>query len=468
MALRFVLSLALLLAAAWDAPAADYTALDRYIERSDPSFKYSLVSSVRVQGVSVYVLDLTSQSWLTANEVNQPDWRHRLTIIRPESLTTNTALLLVNGGSNPPSFSPIPDLSLLLAAIESGAVVVDLAQVPNQPLRFAGEARDRSEDAIIAYTWSRFLETGDERWPARLPMTKSVVRAMDAVTSFLASEQGGKLNVNQFIVTGGSKRGWTTWSTAAVDPRVVAIAPLVIDLLNIPASFVHHFRAYGFWAPAIRDYEEAGLASWLGHPRFSDLMAIEDPYEYRDRMSLPKYLINSTGDQFFLPDSAQFYFHDLPGEKYLRYVPNTDHGLESPETLLNLLAWFQAVTSNTPRPRFYWRSNREHGWLYLRTIDKPSKVLLWQATNPNARDFRVETIGKAWTSKPVEGDAGQYSVSIPKPDRGWTAFFFELTYEGRGKYPLVFTTEIIVTPDEYPFPAPAASPARRPTARTAR
>ncbi len=465
MGIRF--AFAFLLSCAWGI-GADYTALDRYVEKADPSFKYSLAGALRVQGVAVYMLELTSQTWLTPEEVDRPEWRHRLTIIRPENLNTHTALLLINGGSNPPSFTAAPDLALLLAAIEAGAIVVDLQQVPNQPLRFSGESRTRSEDAIIAYSWKKYLETGDEKWPLRLPMTKSVVRAMDAVTAFLASEEGGKIAVNQFIITGGSKRGWTTWSTAAVDPRVVAIAPMVIDLLNIPASFTHHWRAYGFWAPAIRDYEEAGLAAWLNQPKFPELMAIEDPYEYRERMSLPKYLINSTGDQFFLPDSAQFYFQELPGEKYLRYVPNTDHGLESPETLLNLLAWFQAVTSNTPRPRFYWRSNREHGWLYLRTIDKPSKVLLWQATNPDARDFRVETIGKAWKSTPVEGDAGQYSVSIPKPPKGWTAFFFELTYEGRGKYPLVFTTEIIVTPDEYPFPAPGASLSRQPKARTVR
>ena len=60
-------------------------------------------------------------------------------------------------------------------------------------------------------------------------MTKAVVRAMDTVEAFMMSEAGGKLKVNEFVVAGGSKRGWTTWMTAAVDKRVIAIAPLVID-----------------------------------------------------------------------------------------------------------------------------------------------------------------------------------------------------------------------------------------------
>src|SRR5256885_15668223 len=96
--------------------------------------------------------------------------------------------------------------------------------IPNQPLTFTGD-RPRSEDDFIAYTWDHFLRTGDERWPARLPMTKSAVRAMDAVTAFSASAAGGRHQVRRFVVSGASKRGWTTWTTAAVDPRVVRLAP---------------------------------------------------------------------------------------------------------------------------------------------------------------------------------------------------------------------------------------------------
>jgi PhoPQ-activated pathogenicity-related protein len=433
--------------------AAEYTALDRYVAAKDGSYRYRLERTIPAAGAVIYQLEFTSQTWLTTAQVDKPEWRHWLTIVRPERVATSTAVLFIDGGSER-STPDTPNPVLLLAATQVGGVVVQLTQVPNQPLRFADETRTRTEDAIIAYTWDKYLQTGDDRWPARLPMTNSAVRAMDAATEFLATAPGGATEVKNFIVTGASKRGWTAWSTAAVDPRVIAVAPLVIDILNLQRSFEHHWRAYGFWAPAIRDYEAAGVLNSFGTPRITSLLEIEDPYEYRERLTLPKYLINSTGDQFFLPDSSQFYFDDLPGEKYLRYVPNTDHGLSGLEAPLNLLAWAQAVVTNHPRPRFYWRADREDGTLTLRVLDRPSRVLLWQATNPRARDFRLETIGAAWRSTPVTGENGVYRVAIDAPAQGYTAFFLELTYPGPGDLPLVFTTEVVVTPNFYPFASP--------------
>src|SRR5207249_11816489 len=124
-------------------------------------------------------------------------------------------------------------------------VCAELLKIPNEPLTYSYETQERTENGNIAYTWDKFLRTGDKKWPARLPMTKAAVRAMDTISAFCASDAGGHLTVDRFFVAGGSKRGWTTWTTAAVDPRVIAIAPLVIDMLNIEPSFVHHWEAYG-------------------------------------------------------------------------------------------------------------------------------------------------------------------------------------------------------------------------------
>src|ERR1035437_1178929 len=202
------------------AQGGDYTALDRYIAAPDASYRYPLGGTVNSPGLVAYQIDLVSQTWLTTAQVDKPEWHHWVTIYKPDQLTTSTVVLFIDGGSNTSS-PPTPDPLMILLAATAGAVVADLGQVPNEPLKFAGESQPRTEDAIIAYTWDKYLRTGDERWPARLPMTKAAVRAMDAVTDFLAKLPDGGVTVKNFVVAGGSKRGWTTWSVAEVDPRAI-------------------------------------------------------------------------------------------------------------------------------------------------------------------------------------------------------------------------------------------------------
>jgi PhoPQ-activated pathogenicity-related protein len=436
------------------AQGVEATALDRYVSEPDPAYRIGQVLRLPVGGFTALVAELASQRWREPAEVDRTEWKHWLTVVYPERIRFRTAILLINGGSVSAA-PPAPDPLLVLLAAETGGVVADLRAVPNQPLQFAGEPSPLSEDALIAYSWARFLDTGDDRWPARLPMTKAVVRAMDAVTELLQQQNAGL--VDRFILVGASKRGWTAWSAAAVDPRVIAIAPLVIDLLNLQPSFLHHYRCYGFWAPAISDYVRRGIMERIEEPAFRELLRIEDPYEYRGRLSLPKYIVNSAGDQFFLPDSSRFYWDDLPGEKYLRYVPNTDHALLGPDVVPSLLAWTEMILNGEPRPRFFWQADREAGRIRLRALDKPKSVLLWRAHNPEKRDFRLQTIGPAWASTPVEPVDGVYEAAVEAPESGWTAFFLELTYDGPGGKPLVFTTEVLVVPDVCPGPDPGAA-----------
>jgi PhoPQ-activated pathogenicity-related protein len=285
-------------------------------------------------------------------------------------------------------------------------------------------------------------------------MTKSAVRAMDTVTAFCGAPEQGRVKVEKFVVAGGSKRGWTTWTTAAVDDRVVAIVPLVIDVLNVQPSMEHHYRAYGFWAPAVGDYTAMKLPVRGGDPRYKALLEIEDPYSYRSRLTMPKLIINSTGDQYFLPDSWQFYWDGLKGEKHLRYVPNTNHGLRGTEKAETLAAFYEGILSGRPRPRFSWKMEPD-GSIRVQTKDRPDQVLLWQATNPKARDFRLDTIGPAYTSTPLASEKeGLYVARVPKPAQGWTAFFVELTFPSGGAYPYKLTTGVRVVPDTLPFPPP--------------
>ena len=379
-------------------------------------------------------------------------------LVRPDQLSSSKSLLFISGGANDGKEPKSADPGLARIAVLSKSIVTELKMVPNQPLIFAGETEGRSEDALIAYSWDKFLRTGDEKWPARLPMTKAAVRAMDTVVSFCASPDGGGQAIDGFVVAGGSKRGWTTWTTAAVDKRVIAIVPIVIDLLNIEPSMLHHYAAYGFWAPSIGDYTALRIMDWTGTPQYHALMRIEEPYEYRQRLTMPKLLINASGDQFFLPDSSQFYFDDLPGVKYLRYVPNADHSLKGSDARESLLAFYNAVLYHQPLPQLSWKYDAD-GALSVETRDKPSEVRLWQATNPDARDFRLETFGPQWHSTPVSDQGqGTFTAKISAPAKGWTAYFMEMTFPSLGAAPFKFTTAVKVVPDTLPYKFVSAGP----------
>jgi PhoPQ-activated pathogenicity-related protein len=444
-----------LCATALQAQNKGLTALDRYIAKPDPAYKWELVKTIPGQGVTAYVLGMTSQNWLTPVEVNRTEWKHWVTIFKPDVLESDVALLMITGGSNDNAAPDKMDPFMASIAAKTKTVTVELRMIPNQPLSFYGESRKRTEDAIIAFTWKKFLETGDERWPARLPMTKAAVRAMDATQEFMASGAGGKQKVARWVITGGSKRGWTTWTTGIVDKRVIAIMPVVIDMLNMEASFIHHWRVYGFWAPSVGDYVEHGVMDWQGSQQYHDLMSIVEPYQYRDRLTIPKYIVNSTGDQFFVPDSSQFYFKDLVGEKYLRYVPNTDHGVtRRSDAGESLAVYYESIVKNWKRPEFSWTISKE-GIITVTCKDKPSAVKLWQATNPEARDFRLEKIGPAYKSRDLTAESeSTYVVKLGKPEKGFMASFVELTFPTPGGGSWKFTTDMKVTPDEYPFPAP--------------
>ena len=430
----------------------EQTPLDRYVAAPDTNYSYQLVNTIRGQDGTASVLEMTSQAWLTTNEVDRPLWKHWLTIVRPDVLASTKALLFITGGANDGAPPKSADANLVRIARATKSVVAELKMVPNQPLVFAGETEGRKEDALIAYTWDKFLRTGDPKWPARLPMTKSAVRAMDSITGFCATPDGRNVTVDGFVVAGGSKRGWTTWTTAAVDKRVVAIIPIVIDVLNIEPSMLHHYAAYGFWAPSIGDYTAFRIMDWNGTPEYHALMKIEEPYQYRHRFTMPKFLINASGDQFFLPDSSQFYFKDLPGVKYLRYVPNADHSLKGSDAYETLQACYSAVLNHTPLPQFSWTLGKD-GSLRVTTKDTPSTVKLWQATNPDARDFRLETLGPKWESTRLSDQSGGvYLAKVPKPAKGWTAFFVELTFpSGKDTPAFKFTTQVSVVPDLLPF-----------------
>ena len=430
---------------------ANPTPLDRYVYAPDANYAYQIVRTDDANGMKVYVVDLTSQAWRTAAEVDRTIWKHWLSIVVPEKVEHGTALLYISGGGNGKDAPAAPDPMVAQVARKTNCVAAVLGQVPNQPLVFADDGKRRSEDAIIAYTWDKFVRTGDETWPLRLPMTKSAVRAMDSIQEICASAAGGGLKIRDFVVAGGSKRGWTTWTTAAVDKRVVAIVPAVIDLLNLVPSFRHHKAAYGEWAPAIDDYTEMKIMDWLDTPEFAALMKIVEPYEYRNRLTMPKLIMNGGQDEFFLPDSSLFYIGDMKGPTYLRYVPNVGHALLPSDAPLSLLSFFKAFVHGEKLPTYSW-SFPDANTTRVETPDKPLEVKLWKATNLKERDFRTYKVGPIYTEEVLEAQPdGAYLGHVDTPEQGWTAFMVELTFDAGDGLQHKFTSPIRVTPETTPF-----------------
>ena len=427
-------------------PRSEYlqTDLDAYVHKDDASFNYVIEKVQEFDGYFVHSIRMNSQNFLQSKDVNKTSWSHWLTVIEPKEVKAETALLVISSGD---TNDPLPKAqdALIEIALASNSLVAELKAIPNQPLKFSDESFDRWEDAIIAYTWNKFFLTGETRWPARMAMTKSAIAAMDTIQAVFKRN-----NVNTFVVTGASKRGWTTWTAAATDNRVIAIIPLVIDMLNIKPSFEHHWQAYGFWAPAIQDYVDMNTMDWWGSPEAEALFKLVDPYSYKDRYQFPKYIINAAGDEFFIPTSSQFYYDQLPGEKHIRYVPNVGHSLNGSYIIEAIASFYISILNSSPRPEYSWNF-LENGQIEFTSDNQPSEVKLWWADNPSSRDFRLDVIGKSWKSKSIKINAeGKYISSIDKPEEGWRAYFVEAIY-GSNSLPFIITSEVKVSPDILPF-----------------
>ena len=434
---------------------AQNTPIDQLIaytqDRKD--FSYQLDDSLAVEGATLYRIKMNSGKWLSEAEVNEPLWWHWVDLVVPDTIDTNTALLFIGPGSKEDTHQYLDSLSIQ-KAIETRSIVSHVSNIPFQPLRFNDtDSIPRYEDNLIAYGWNQFLTRGaqeeDIEWLARFPMTRAVVRAMDVVQEFTQSEPYA---VTDFFISGASKRGWTTWTTAAVDARVIGMAPVVIDLLNLIPSFDHHYRLYGDWSPAVKDYVDFKIMDWMQTPAFKKLIAYVEPYEFKERFTLPKLIINGTIDEFFATDSWKFYWDALPGSSYLQYVPNGNHGLLGSYQTPSIFSFYDRLIHSKSLPKMEWEIKEE---TFNLSIDPniPYQINLWTCTNPKARDFRSWEVGKSWKKQALAVDSsGNYLIKAPVGE-GYTASLVEVVFYPESSNPLTLSTGTIVLPEQYAFPA---------------
>jgi PhoPQ-activated pathogenicity-related protein len=398
--------------------------LDAYFRKPEPAYKWSLTTTDKRADGTVYDLQMTSQTW------QNMDWKHRIQVFVPKDIAHPHFCALLNTGGNG---GAVEDALGMLAAKQAQTVFAILYNIPNQPL-YDG----KSEDALVVYTWLKYIETGDESWPLHFPMAKAVLKAMDTVQALAKKER--LPSIDSFLITGASKRGWTTWlAGASRDRRIKAIAPMVIDTLNLPAQVPHQLAAYGKPSEQVDDYTKADIFSKLNTPRGKRLVQLEDPYSYRDRLTLPKLLILGTNDRYWAQDALNFYWDGLKGPKWVLYTPNSGHGLEDRVRVINTLtAFIRSIASNQPWPKMQWKYVETAGGtqLVFRSDTSPLRVDLFHVSAPT-QDFR----DSKWTSEPMTQNGNDWTGRLSTPTSGYAAIFGEATYDLDSK-PFTLSTQI--------------------------
>ena len=399
--------------------------LQSYIDKPEPVFEWQLKNKIEREqsGDRIYDLQFVSQVW------QGKKWQHQLQIYRPADAAPGATMFLwVTGGAAVPETI---SLGLELAR-KIKAPVAFLYHIPNQPL-LEGNLR---EDDLIAETFVRYLKSGDESWPLLLPMVKAVVKAMDVLQAF--GKQEWSMPIDKFIVAGASKRGWTTWLTAAVDKRVGAIAPVVIDVLNMRAQMSRQVQAFGTYSARLGPYSSRGLLPIPETPAGQRLMNMVDPWAYRDRLTMPKLIINGTNDLYWATDALNLYWDGIPNNKWAVYIPNAGHNLRRQDRpqreqfndlITSLAAFSRHQINGTPMPSLTWKHETVNGKLRL-TIDSnaaPIGARLWIAQSATT-DFRTVQ----WQEHEVTISEGKIIGEVTPPEKGHLAFFGELDYETDG------------------------------------
>eukprot|EP00944_MAST-04C_sp_MAST-4C-sp1_P012874 g12874.t1 len=408
---------------------------------------------------------MTSQTWLTKHDSDRSVWWHILVVIIPKKIQhTDFGFLWITGGDNKNGGGGGYDgknediIVAAYQAVHNGIVAAALFQVPNQPVLFKTDPiqKQRSEDATIAFTWNHFIEDPtDPNWLLRFPMTKAAVRAFDTVQNFVPSIDKS-LQLTSYGVGGASKRGWTTWTTAAADnTRVKMMAPVVLDELNMIKNLHHHYRAYaGGWSWALQDYTALNFTKHLDDPNTLSMAKIIDAYWFADRLEgIAKIVMNAGMDEFLLPDDTTFWWSNMSEPKHFLITPNADHSQATGilELLPAMSTYVRSVLKNATVPQMTWTIDEVTGEITMKTNKEPIAVDMWYAHSCNSkrRDFRLLNLDKPcecgvvakglclnlkifWSrERLVEVAPLTYKASrAPLSDGRWTAFFINAQFEG--------------------------------------
>eukprot|EP01062_Namystynia_karyoxenos_P007973 TRINITY_DN1280_c0_g1_i1.p1 TRINITY_DN1280_c0_g1~~TRINITY_DN1280_c0_g1_i1.p1 ORF type:complete len:532 (+),score=208.14 TRINITY_DN1280_c0_g1_i1:67-1596(+) len=491
------------LAALLAATAALGTPLDDYVNKADDNYKWTDTKQTvkMLSGATGHLLNVTSQKWLDESRAVGPNgalWTHQVLVVVPKQLRVkDRGFIWITGGCNEhpglPKATDEEPLAVDLIAEATGSVGVVLFQIPNCHIVYPSDPqrRPRSEDAMIAWAWNEFLKTRDPEWLPRFPMVKASMRAMQAVQEW--AKQEALADIDGWVASGASKRGWTTWMVGAVDcpscPNIVGIAPIVPIVPALQLDMHHMFKAYGGWTFAFNDYMDVNLTRQLDTEGFEALIANVDPIKqpFLSRLGrIPKHVVVSSDDEFMMMEWTNLWWDQMPGEKHLTIANNAEHSMatgvfEMLETLVNTIS---SIYHNGTRPSWSFTvdqeageftvripQGQEHGKVVLRhaqTISKVRRDFRWaRLANPENGNCTLPEIHLkkpilfganciepiVWTGTTLNETApGEWKVKVDAPASGWKGYYVEAYFPSDRGIPTEYrmTTPGMVWPNTYP------------------
>ena len=189
----------------------------------------------------------------------------------------------------------------------------------------------------------------------------------------------------------------------------------------------------------------------MGTDEFKTLMSYVEPYYFKEKLTMPKYLINAGSDEFFSTDSWRFYFDELLGDKLLRYVPNTNHSLEGRYLNDDLISYFHRIVNDIKMPSLNWKLNNDSIDVIL-DYNGNYSVSVWNAKNDDGRDFRLWQEGELWKKSSVKKSIDNtYKILLNNESTGYEAIMMEFILDPESDFPFVISTGPFVLPDSYPY-----------------
>ena len=412
------------------APPRPAGPLADYVRAADDTAAWTKIADGGIGAGRYLAAELVSQTWRDTR------WRHQLAIVLPAKLAVERPplVLWIDGGSTPEGAVQPPAKQLpILAAIADAAGVpaAVVRQVPNQPLEGG-----RREDELIAHTFEQFFRTGDPTWPLLLPMVKTVAAALDAAGDLMRAEW--QVAIDGCVVAGASKRGWTSWLAAAVEPRVRGLVPMVIDMLDLPRHMRLQVESFGAPSAALEDYVSRNLHRHLETPRGAELLDLVDPVRHAALITQPKILALGTNDAYWPLESLTVYRDRLRGPSWVSYAPNAGHDLPPQRVAPLVAALARHVTGVEALPDLEWTCDAKAGACGLVAAPAPAATLLWTADS-DTRDFRLAK----WESRPVTLAADRCRELVERPAAGLRAALLECRYD-REPLPLYLSTGPVV------------------------